>query len=51
MSGKDWLNSWVKNVKENFVEKYLKNSLNKYNGKIGWTNQVEKLGEKNGWKN
>ena len=33
MSGKDWLNSWVTNLKEKFVENSLENSLNKFNGK------------------
>ena len=34
ISGKDQLNSWVNNLKENFVKNSLENSLNKFNEKI-----------------
>ena len=40
MNGKDWLNSQVTTMKENWLE----NGLHKFNGKIVWTNWVEKLG-------
>ena len=43
MSGKDWLNSWVSDLKDNFVEKSLENSLNKFIGNL--TNMVTKLGQ------
>ena len=48
ISGKDWLNCWVVNLKVNFVEKLfncLKNSFNKFNGKIGRTKCFDNVGE------
>ena len=51
MSGKERLNSWVNNLKENFVEDSLENTLKKFNRKIGWTNWVEKLGAQIGCNN
>ena len=50
MSGKDRLNSWVTNLKVNFVEKWFRKYFKQINAKIGWTNLVDKLGEQNGWK-
>ena len=41
MSGKDWLNSKVKNLKENFVENSLENSF--IVKKNCWKNWVQKL--------
>ena len=51
MSGKDGLNSWVNIFKKNWVEKLVGKFLNKFSGKFLRTNWVDKLGDKNGWKN
>ena len=40
VSGKDWLNSWVTNLKENFVEKQFGKQFEQINCK----NQLDKLG-------
>ena len=49
MSGKDWLNSKVTNLKENFVENSLENSF--IVKKNCWKNWVQKLCVKIVWKN
>ena len=50
MSGKDGLNSWVNIFKKNWVEKLVGKLVKKFSGKTLWTNWVDKLGDKNGWK-
>ena len=40
ISGKDWLNSWVNNLKENWV----KELVGKLVEKMQWKNFVDKLG-------
>ena len=50
VSGKDRLNSWVTNLKENFVEKQFGKQFEQIQSKNWWTSWVEKLCEKNGWK-
>ena len=51
LRGKDGLNSWVKNSKENWVDKFVGKWVKKCNENLLWTNWVHKLCDKNGWKN
>ena len=48
---KDGLNSWVKILRRIGWKNWLENGLKKCSGKIVGTNWVDKLGDKNGWKN